>query len=98
MAATWKVGAILGSSAVEIVGAVGYCVGESRPRFGKVTSTRQGHRVYIEAFIVNAPPKTGPCRGVGYFERRAVDLGEDVHGLRLYDASTSPPTVRWPRG
>lgn len=94
---TWKVGGILNSSTVEIVSDVGYCVGDPRPRFGKIVIARRGNRVYIKPYVVNPPPETGPCRGVGYFEKRAIDLGEDVEGLRLYDATTEPPTLRWPR-
>jgi len=94
----WKVGAILNSSTIEIVSDVGYCVGEPRPRFGKIAITRRGNNVYIKPFVINAPPETGPCRGVGYFEKRKIDLGEDVRGLQLYDVTTEPPTLRWPRG
>lgn len=94
----WEVGAVSGPSTVQIVSDVGYCVGDPRPRFGRIAITRHGSRVYIKPFVINAPPTSGPCRGVGYFEKRAIDLGDEIQGLQLYDATTEPPTLRWPRG
>lgn len=95
--APWKVGAIVDATTVRIVSHVGYCAGDRRPRFGYVRVEKRGHRVYISPRVLNAPPRKGSCRGVGYFEKRTIDLGESLSRLQLFDGTTSPPTLRWPR-
>lgn len=83
---------------IHVVASRGYCVGEAPPKFEAVRVVERGKSLYITAFGSKSTPGSAGaiCRGIGGFQRGYVELRQDPSAARLYDASTSPPTLRWP--
>lgn len=53
---------------------------------GKVIGGRLSFPVHNEIFV---------CRGVGYYPYAVLKLNQRVKVVKLYDATTSPPSLRW---
>lgn len=92
----WRVAALRGPREVEIFSSAGYCDGEAPPRYEAVRVWERKTRIYIAPFIAKAHPAGGFCRGIGAFQRGTVRIAQDVDDARLYDATKSPPRLRWP--
>jgi hypothetical protein len=94
----WRMAKVVGPRVVEIYSGAGYCVGsEPPPRFLAVRSWRRGSNIYVAPFIAVRRASSGVCRGVGYWQYGTVHLDRSLKGVRLFDATTSPPSLRWPR-
>jgi hypothetical protein len=94
----WRVIGSPSKHVMNIISERGYCAGEGAPRFEAVRISERGINVYISPYVRRQHP-TGEvvCRGLGGFQRGAVELQQDVDDVRLYDATTAPPSLRWSR-
>lgn len=95
----WAPGGVPHGHWLSIVTQHGYCVGDTPPRLTGVHMVENGRRVYVAASLeIARPSHTADCGGVGGFQRGIVRLGRKAEGARIFDASTSPATLRWPVG
>lgn len=95
----WHVVATHGQHEVEISSEEGYCVGAERPpKYEAVRVIERSGRVTITTFVRrrNSSPPGGVCAGVGYGQYGTVQIGKSLKNTRLFDASVSPPRLRWP--
>lgn len=94
----WRVADPPAARRVHINSDIGYCVGEPPPEYRVVRVIERGRRVFITPYV-RQPRPTGRalCRGVGGVQRGIVKLRQDAQKAKLFDASTSPPVLRWPR-
>lgn len=97
--AHWRVAGMPGSRSVTISSSVGYCDGDPKPRYGKILVRSRRSKVFITPFVVaqSRAEKGGFCDGLGWYQYRTLKLSRPVAKLKLYDASTRPPSLRWPR-
>jgi hypothetical protein len=95
----WGVFKILNEKKARIVSEVGYCVGDQKPwiKHVKVRETSGVATILAQAAFPKQQDPKGFCAGVGLFIYRTVRFDHDLSDLRLYDARTDPPTLRWPR-
>lgn len=75
---------------------VGYCVGEPRPRLEQVTRRYSGDRVFLTLTLKEGPPEPEKCLGKEIAVFKTVSFRRKLGQLELFDASTNPPTRRWP--
>lgn len=78
---------------------VGSCDGGSHSRIIRARPRYDGEGVYIRAEVAFPRVKLPPgvvCGGVGLIKQKTVWLARDVREVKLFDASTDPPTLRWP--
>lgn len=95
----WGVAALKWPSAVKIFVSVGFCDGGSKARIVRARPRYAGEGVYIRAevaFPKVRTPKGVPCPAVGLFKFKTIRLSRDLHEVKLFDASSDPPTLRWP--
>jgi hypothetical protein len=97
----WKVVFAVAPKIVRIIVEAGYCVGRPKPWIQRADMRYQGDGVYLKAEV--AFPRwprwaKGDCAGVGLFLYKRVELKRDLADVRLYDAKTSPPSLRWSYG
>lgn len=95
----WRVMAVTGPKMVHILSSEGFCVeDESPPVFIAYRAVSRGNRVYITPYIaqVRRQNPSMVCRGVGFSQEGTIRLGRELDDVQLYDATTSPPSLRWP--
>jgi len=100
----WKVVKLSGEREVIIASSEGYCIGERPPRFQGVQIAIKDKRIYIRPYVNSGARQQNPerkklreiCRGSGSYQEGAVRFPMPIGGLRLYDATVTPPLQRWP--
>lgn len=98
VAVRWKLSGSPRGRQVAIYAQRGYCVGEAPPEFKGVRVVESGDRVFITAYMNRpAAPEQAVCGGIGGFLRGTVEIRQAADDARLYDASTAPPSKRWPK-
>jgi hypothetical protein len=93
----WRIASVAGPTSVRIFSNAGYCLGDPKPRYGVTKVVERADSVYISPALVYAPREKGPCRGVGYSVSQTIDLDRELNAVKLYDSTTSPPGLRWPK-
>jgi len=86
----------LGPHQAKLAGEVGYCVGEPKPRIEKVVRNYSGNRVFLTLILGPERPEPEECRGIGLSVFKTVSFQRNIGQLVLLDASTNPPSRRWP--
>jgi hypothetical protein len=86
----------LGPHKAKLVGEVGYCVGEPKPRVEKVIRRFSGRQVFLTLVLGQERPEPEECRGVGLGVFKIVTFHRNLAQLELLDSSTDPPSLRWP--
>jgi hypothetical protein len=95
----WRVIRIAGPKEVRILSSVGYCVeGESPPVYVAYRAVGRGKKLYITPYVAQLRRQTPStiCRGVGFTQEGTILLERPIGDVELYDATTSPPSLRWP--
>lgn len=93
----WRLASPPKGRQVQVFSAEGYCIGESPPQYEAVRVSERDRKVLITTYVrTGRPTERELCRGVGGFQRGIVVLPHGVSGAQLYDASTTPPSRRWP--
>jgi hypothetical protein len=93
----WRVASVAGATSVRIFSNAGYCLGDPKPRYGAVQIVKRPDGVFISPSLIHAPSERGSCRGVGYSVSQTIDLDRELSAVKLYDSTTSPRGLRWPR-
>lgn len=95
----WKLSGMPEGRRARIYAGRGYCAGDVPPEFQGVRVSEQGSRIFITAYVNrSAPSEHAVCRGIGGLQRGVVRVRQAVDEVRIFDASTSPPSKRWPSG
>lgn len=95
----WDVAAVRSPQAIKIFVGVGFCGGGSKAYIARARPRYAGEGVYIRAevgFPKVGLPKGAACPRVELFKYKTVKLARDLREVKLFDASTDPPTLRWP--
>lgn len=95
----WKVTSVKWPRTVTVFVEVSSCGGGSEARILPVRPLYAGRRIYIlteVGFPKVRRPKGVACAGVELSAYKTIRLEHDLHGAKLYDLSTNPPTLRWP--
>jgi hypothetical protein len=97
----WGIMAVTDRS-VEVGALVPYCeYTKPKPRVKRVERKRQRGGFVLTMFVWFPPKRVGPnaggCLGAEVGVSRWVKLGRKVEQVRLYDGSTSPPSLRQSR-
>jgi hypothetical protein len=95
----WGVSSIADEDKVVLHGFLDYCEGDKKPFVHGFGVRYAGRRVFIAMNI--AVPKKHTHRGSLCFGSQLplhgrVTLDRPIRGSTLLDASTHPPTIRWP--
>ena len=93
----WRVVAIPDLYSVTISSSVGYCIGDSKPRYASVHVTSRNSKVFITPFVEDRQSQSEICDGIGSYQRRTLRLNQRIDSVALYDATVSPPALRWPK-
>lgn len=93
----WKVNGAPTGRLVRIVSMVGRCAGAGLPRIKVVHIVEKPRRVLLTAMltVVSSDTRKG-CAGVAVGVRKTIRLRRPVANRALYDASATPPALRWP--
>jgi hypothetical protein len=92
----WKVYGPPTGRRVRIISEVGYCAGTEIPRIKAVHVVEKARRVLLTAILSEAEVGPGGCAGVSRGIKKVVRLERPLGKRDLYDASLSPPAIRWP--
>ena len=97
----WRISEVQGSNEVQIYSSEGYCEGEPPPQYAGYRLRENKAKLYITVYVaeLRSPSRSGEelCRGAGYTQTGKIMLARNVEDVELYDATTSPPSLRWPR-
>jgi hypothetical protein len=95
--ARWKVVSVLNPYSVKISSSIGYCVGDPKPRYGQVQIVQTGRKIFITPYVVSAGSEKDACFGVGWYQYWTLHLNQRLAAVRLFEATTTPPSLRWPK-
>jgi hypothetical protein len=90
---SWKVASRVGERTLILTVNVPDCAYQPKPKINSVHKIEHRH-VAILTVSVEFPPKRGGCAGVELGLYRRVKLHAKLEQSRVYDGSTSPPTLR----
>jgi len=94
----WKSHGPPAGKTVRIVSEVGHCAGTEKPRIEEVRIREREDRVLLTAFLTVPERGIGEaCAGTALGVRKVIRLRRPLGGRALYDASFSPPKLRWPQ-
>lgn len=94
----WRVFGIPKGQEVRILAEGGYCAGESPPEFQAVRVIERKGLVYIAPYVQKPTPRSHEaCGGIGGFQWGIVEISQVAQDVKIYDSTTSPPTLRWPK-
>jgi len=94
----WEVGSVKQPRTITVIGEVGHCVGHPKPRSQLPHIGYRGRNVYIMLVVEVPHQKQGTaCAGVEVPVRRIVTLKRTLSEVKIYDSSSNPPALRWPR-
>lgn len=93
----WRLSGLPRVHRVKIFSAQGFCDGEPAPKFEVVRVSERGKDIYLTPYVRKRHPTGVICRGLGGSQWGVVELRQGGRDVRLYDATTSPPSLRWPR-
>ena len=100
-AVPWRISSVPGPRTIAVIGEVGHCVGDPRPRLRGAQIRYRNDAAYVRLNAAIPKKKMSTknelCAGVELFLRTRITLRRDVEDLRIYDGSTKPPELRWPR-
>lgn len=97
---SWGAVEMTGPREMKIGGEADYCWGDpKKPKVERARTRYRGEAAYITAEAT--PPSEesvdgDKCSYVGLPVFKVVTLRRNLRGIVLYDASTTPPEVRWP--
>lgn len=77
----------------------GLCINKPRPRFGRVQIRESNKWVVIVVHVITPRRSAGheSCLGVGGGIVKTVTLSRALGSRKVYDGSTHPAELRWPR-
>lgn len=93
----WRVAAVVGPNAIRIFSRSGFCDGYQVSRYGAIHISERIGSVQIRPIAVEHLPKRGVCRGVGQTLEHVVHLQQPFTQVKVFDATTPTPGLRWPR-
>lgn len=93
----WRLAGSPSGRRIRVSSELGYCVGERPPRYEAVRVSERGDKVFITTYVGEGKASgRAICRGIGHSQMGIVVLSRDASSAHLYDASVSPPALRWP--
>lgn len=97
MASEWHVTDAGNGNRLSIVTERGFCSGDQPPKLIGVHIEKRSKRVFIIAYLeyVDHPPRAD-CLRYGGLQRGVVLLDGPVADFKIFDATPSPPQIRWP--
>lgn len=97
-AVEWEVFRPTGPRQVDLVVAVDHCDGDPKPTIQRPVVEYSGKRVFIELVLKSqGESEDGKCLPMLLGVHKTVVVKHDLDELVLFDSSTDPPELRWPR-